>query len=230
MAFLRNPGGREYYLATAADRIHMSREDLLNLKGLRAELMFLRGTLDKLGVEVEIEHAGKYKNAGDMFTRKSMTPETPEVLDSMLDILYADLTQTIGEARGIEISEVQTILDEGPFLARRAAELGLVDELLFEDEVFERMKERLDQEEIRRVSHSTYIKSLGPGFGAGQRIALVVGEGTILSGGGSDGFGDDGALRSRSFAKVLGQVRRDERIKGAILRINSPGGGRHCFR
>ena len=55
---------------------------MLDLKGLRAELTFFRGTLDKLGVQVEIEHAGKYKDFGDMFTRTSMSPETREVLDS----------------------------------------------------------------------------------------------------------------------------------------------------
>ena len=88
VAFLRTPSARDYYLATAASRIYMPPEDLLDLKGLRAEVTYLRGTLDKLGVQVEIEHAGKYKDYGDMFTRTSMSPQTREVLDSILDELY----------------------------------------------------------------------------------------------------------------------------------------------
>src|SRR6266403_2878490 len=91
VAYLKGPTTREYYLASAADRIYMGPEEFLDVKGLRAEMMFFRGTLDKLGVQVEIEHAGKYKDFGDMFTRTSMTPETKEVLNSIIDDLYGNL-------------------------------------------------------------------------------------------------------------------------------------------
>ena len=93
-AYLKTPGAREYYLATAANAIYMDPEDELNLKGMRFELMYFNKTLDKLGVQVEIEHAGKYKDFGDMFTRTSMSPETKEVLTSVLDDLYGNLVQT----------------------------------------------------------------------------------------------------------------------------------------
>src|SRR5215475_11239123 len=62
VAYLKGPGAREYYLATAADRIYMGPEEYLDLKGLRAEVIYLKGTLDKLGVQVDVEHAGKYKD------------------------------------------------------------------------------------------------------------------------------------------------------------------------
>src|SRR6185295_16788137 len=68
VAVLRTPRSREFYVATAADRIYMSPEDLFDVKGLRAEVMFLKNALSKLGVAVEIEHRGKYKDAGDMFS------------------------------------------------------------------------------------------------------------------------------------------------------------------
>ena len=74
MAVLRTPRSREYYLATAADRIYMSPEDLFDVKGLRAEVMFLKNALGKLGVAVEIEHRGKYKDAGDMFSERPCSP------------------------------------------------------------------------------------------------------------------------------------------------------------
>ena len=84
----------------AADRIYMPPEDLLMLKGLRAEMMYFRNTLDKIGVQVEVEHAGKYKDFGDMFTRTDMSPETREVMNSVLDDLYGNLVARI--ARGAE--------------------------------------------------------------------------------------------------------------------------------
>ena len=88
VAVIRTPRSREFYLATAADRIYMSPEDLFDVKGLRAEVMFLKNALSKLGVAVEIEHRGKYKDAGDMFSETSMTPESREVIDSILDGVY----------------------------------------------------------------------------------------------------------------------------------------------
>ena len=94
-AYLKTPGAREYYLATAATRVYMDPEDELDLKGMRFELMYFKNTLDKLGVQVEIEHAGKYKDFGDMFTRTSMSPETKEVLNSVIDDLYGNLVQRI---------------------------------------------------------------------------------------------------------------------------------------
>jgi protease-4 len=88
VAFLRTAHAREYYMATAADRIYMAREDLLDVKGLRAELTYFRGTLDKVGVQFEVEHAGRYKDAADAFTRTSPTPETLEATNALLDGIY----------------------------------------------------------------------------------------------------------------------------------------------
>ena len=222
VAYLRNPGTREYYLATAADAIYMSREDLLDLKGLRVEAMYLRDTLNKLGVEVEIEHAGKYKDAGDMLTRTSMSPETREVMNSILDEVYSYLTQTIAESRDRTPEEVRALLDEGPFLAADAVKAGLVDKLVYEDEMFDLLKERLGQKEIHKLSHHRYLKAAGKT--EGQRIAFVVGSGSIIAGSSSGGFGEDEALWSRDFIRTLRDVRKDDGIKGVILRIDSPGG------
>lgn len=99
IAYLRSPGTREYYLATACTKIYMPPEDLLNLKGMRFELMYFKKTLDKLGVGVQVEHAGKYKDFGDMFTRTNMSQETRDVLNTVLDDLYGNLVQAIAAGR-----------------------------------------------------------------------------------------------------------------------------------
>src|SRR6059036_563181 len=116
VAFLKGPGTREYYLATAADRIYMGPEEYLDVKGLRAAMVFFKGSLDKLGVEVEVEHAGKYKDFGDMFERKDMSPETKEVMNSVLDDVYGRLLSTIASARKKTVEEIRATIDEGPFL------------------------------------------------------------------------------------------------------------------
>jgi protease-4 len=99
--------------------------------------MYFKNTLDKLGVQVEIEHAGKYKDFGDMFTRTSMTPETKEVLNSIIDDLYGNLVKRIAEARKRSPDEIRATIDQGPFLSPQAREKGLIDGLLYEDQMFD---------------------------------------------------------------------------------------------
>ncbi|MEX2260663.1 MAG: signal peptide peptidase SppA [Bryobacteraceae bacterium] len=228
IAFLRTPGTREYYLATAADRIYMAPEDYLNVKGLRMELMFLRRTLDKLGVNVEILHAGKYKDFGDTFTRTSMTAETREVLDSVLDDLYAHLIGTIASSRKKTPEEVRALLDEGPFLSNQALPAGLVDALLYEDQVFGELKKRLKaSEDPEKVSAREYarITPASLGLEGGPRIAYVVGEGGITRGdSGDNGISGPDGIGSEGFSRLLRRVKEDDKIRGVIVRIDSPGG------
>ena len=130
-AYLRNPSAREYYVALAADRIYLGPEDPLMLKGMRAEILYFRNTLAKLGVSVDVEHDGKYKDFGDMFTRSDMSPETKEVLNALLDDLYGNLVSRIAAARGKQPDQVRALIDQGPFSAPDALQAGLVDELRF---------------------------------------------------------------------------------------------------
>src|SRR5664280_2989590 len=135
-AYLRQPGTREYYVACGADRIYLGPSEPVMVKGLRAEMMYFKKTLDKLGVSMEIEHAGKYKDFGDMFTRSDMSPETREVMTSVVDELYENLVARIAEGRKKSPEEVRAIIDQGPFTAVQAHKAGLVDELRFEDQVW----------------------------------------------------------------------------------------------
>jgi protease IV len=225
VAFLRSPGTREYYLATAADRIYMAPEDFLDMKGLRAELSYFKKTLAKAGVEVEIEHIGKYKDAGDMFTETGMTPETREVINGLLDSLYGHLTETIAAGRKRNTTDIRAILDEGPFTASQAHAKGLVDALRYEDQVYGELKERLKQDNLKKLSHRDYIRAVDTfDRDARKRIAWIVGEGTIVRGTGDDAMGTDEGFSSGAFIQMLRQVGNDKDIQGVILRVDSPGG------
>lgn len=226
-AFLKTPGTREYYLATAATRIYLAPEDELNLKGMRFELMYFKKTLDKLGVQVEVEHAGKYKDFGDMFTRTNMSPETKEVLDSILDDLYGNLLQRIATARKKTVDEIRATIDQGPFLSGQAMQKGLVDSLRYEDQMFGELKAALKSGELKKLSYREYAK-ISPasvGLEGKQRIALVTGQGGISRGDpDSDAFSNDDGITSESFNKLLRKAEGDATIKGVIVRIDSPGG------
>lgn len=224
-AFLRNPGMREYYLATVAEKIYLTQEDLLDIKGLRAELSFYRKTLDKVGVEFEVEHAGKYKDAADSFVRTQASAETREVMNSVLDAMYAHWVDTIASSRKMPADRVRALIDDGPFLAKQAREKGLVDGLLFEDQVYDAMKERLKVSKLAKIGIRDYRSAGGAsGDGAAKRIALVIGEGDILRGGDADPFAEEAGIRSGAFTQMLRQVGEDTAIRAVILRINSPGG------
>jgi len=223
ITYLQSPSAREYYLASATDKILMAPEDSLDLKGLRAESMYFKQTLDKVGVKAEVVHAGKYKDAGDIFTQTSMSPETREVLNAVLDQYYGNLIATVAEGRKKQPDAVRTLLDEGPFLARDAAADGLIDALGYEDQAVAEMAARLKQTELKKVSSKRYLKAPTLSAGAGRRIAFVVGEGTITRGSGNESA-DDESFTGTGFIKLLKQVENDSSIQGVILRIDSPGG------
>src|SRR6185369_16460458 len=98
---------------------------------------------------VEVEHAGKYKDFGDMFTRSEMSPETREVISSVLDGLYGNIVARIAAARKKSPEEVQAIIDQGPFTASQALKAGLVDSLRFEDQMWGELKDQLKAEPSR---------------------------------------------------------------------------------
>lgn len=226
VAYLRGAGAREYYLATAADRIYMTPEDLLDVKGLRVEGLFLKNTMSKLGVRVDIVHAGKYKDAGDIFTRTTMSPETKEVLDSILDQYYGDLIDTIAAGRNKDRQQIRAAIDNGPFFGRQALDAGLVDVLGFEDQVSADLLKRLGQQSLVKASIKSYARVPASETGAvgRARIAFIVGEGEITRGEDSDSLGGAAIIRSGSLAKLLHDVQNDSSIKGAIIRVDSPGG------
>jgi protease-4 len=222
IAYLRSPSAREYYLASAADKIFIAPEDSLDLKGLAAESMYFKQTLDKLGVNAEVIHAGKYKDAGDVLTRTSMTPETREVLNAILDQYYGNLIATVAEGRKKQPDEVRALLDQGPFLARDAVSDGLIDALGYEDQAAGEMQNRLKQSELKRISGKAYAKGQFPP-GGGRRIALIVGQGEISAGTANE-TADEESFTGTGFIKLLKQAENDSSIQGVILRIDSPGG------
>jgi len=221
-AYLRGASAREYYLATAADRIYMSPEDELDVKGLRVELMFVKTTLDKLGVQMEFEHVGKYKDAPDMFTRTSPTPETLEVMNQVLDQLYGSLVDTIAKGRNTSADQIRATLDDGPFVGKAAVDNGMIDGLLYEDQVYGELKVKI-KADIKRIGEQDYIRAAAPGSEGASKIAFVVGDGEITRGSTHDDGAGNG-ITATAMVRVLRQVGEDSSIKGVILRIDSPGG------
>jgi protease IV len=220
-AYLQAAGSREYYLAAAADKIYLSPDDLLNVKGFRLEEVYLKNTLDKLGIGVEVDHIGRYKDAGDIFTKTGMSPETRDVLNQVLDQLYNDFCTTVGQSRHKSADDLRTLVDMGPFQASQAKAAGLVDELGYEDQMYADLNKRANSSGLNKTYLKAYFRATP---GSGDRIALLAGEGEIVRGDPSSNVQGEGNISAGAFSKIIQRVRNDRSIKGAIVRVDSPGG------
>lgn len=221
-AYLRTASSRDYYLAAGASRIYLGPSDGLNVKGVALGLMYYKGTLDKLGVQVEVEHAGKYKDFGDSYTRTSMSPETKEVLNGIADNVYGDLIAAIARGRKRPEAEIRATIDEGPFIAAQAKAKGLVDDIKYEDEMWADLKKVLKQTELKKMSAHDYALVPDGAAASPDRIGFVVAEGEITRGDANST--DDSGLESNQFVRMINKVAADSTLKGVIVRIDSPGG------
>jgi protease IV len=133
---------KEYYIATACDKVIVPPPGELFINGLAADVMFFRGSLDKLGVYPDIYQIGKYKSAGDMFTQKQMTDAHREYVNSMLDDLFNRYVEAVAKDRHKSADEVRKLIDDAPYSAQKAKEVGLIDETAYRDDVEKELKKR----------------------------------------------------------------------------------------
>lgn len=224
LALIEAGGSREYFLSSVADQVFLSPVGVLDLKGMRVEVMFFKDTLSKLGVQADLEHIGRYKNFSDQFTDNRMSDAFREAESALLDSVYGNFINTIALARRRPADEMRTLIEEnGPFNAETAARFGLVDGLRYEDQILDDLKADNPNHEVHRLSIGDYSKVVPPQTG-GDRIAVVYAVGAITSG--EDQFDalEGKTMGAKSMSKVLEEVGNDKSVKGVIVRIDSPGG------
>jgi protease IV len=222
-AYLEYGGDREYYLATAADKIFVMPSSPLDLVGIATYELFLRGTLDKIGAYPDLHHVGAYKTAVNTFTQKGFTPTHKEMDESLNRDLYEQLVRGIADGRKKNDAEIQSLIDQGPFMPEDALRLGLIDDVAHEDQVEEKLRagertSRVDGDDYARVSVSSI------GLNKGPRIAVIYAVGAISSG--KSGYDPmNGAVAgSDTLIEYIRRARRDSSVRAIVLRIDSPGG------
>ncbi len=217
-AHLEYVGNKEYYVATACTKIFALPTAIVHVTGIEAEVMFFRKTLDKLGVQAQFEGVGKYKNAPNTFTESSFTEPHREQMEALLDSLNAQFVQGLETSRGLSEAQVTQVVDDGPYDANGARKAGLLDDLLYRDQVDQRLQG------ATRIGPARYVKaSRGFGFDSRPKIALVYAVGDIMTGESQSGFGGTIA-GSDTIAGALREAREDDEVKAIILRVDSPGG------
>jgi protease IV len=228
-AYLEFGMNKEYYIASACDKIYVAPPGELFITGLAADVMFFRGSLDKLGIYPDMYQIGKYKSAGDTFTQKKMTDAHREYINSLLDDLFNRYVEAIAKARGKSAEEVRTLIDNAPYSAAKAKEAGLIDNVAYRDELEKELKTKLgykESEQLRIVRGSTYsyIEPESLGLDKGEKIAVIYATGDIGSGQSENSPSGSQSIGSDTLAKALNDARDDKTIKAIVIRVDSPGG------
>jgi protease IV len=228
-AYMETGLNKDYYIASACDKIFLPPPGELFTIGLAADVMFFRGSLDKLGIYPEIYQIGKYKSVGDMFTQKEMTEAHREFMNSLLDDLYGRFVDGLAKSRNKSPEEIKGLIDNAPYSAAQAKDAGLIDGVAYHDDVEKELKKRLgykedDELHIAKAGDYRQISQESLGLNKGEKIAIVYAAGDIVSGRSEFGGSGEETIGSDSLTKTLQEVRDDKTIKAIVLRIDSPGG------
>src|SRR5689334_22879034 len=228
-AYMETGFNKDYYVAAACDKVYISPSGELFVTGLAADVMFFRGTLDKLGVYPDVYQIGKYKSAGDMFTQKQMTDAHREYVNSMLDDLFNRYVNEVAQARHKTPDEIRKLIDDAPYNAAKAKEVGLIDDSMYHDDVEKMLKKQLgykDSDQFTPARGADYrdVEPESLGLNKGERIAVIYATGDIGSGSSQNSPSGDQSIGSDTLAKALTGAAADTAVKAVVLRVDSPGG------
>lgn len=244
-AELIDADSRAYLLAGACDCIYMAPGGSLMIPGVRAEMTFYKGLLDKLGIEFCILQMGKYKSAGEAFTRSEPSPAAREEMTGIVDDLYQNLVATIAKDRKLDEAQVRKLIDEGLFTATAAKKAHLVDEVGYGDEIHDLFRMKLGAEKVDFVTDykkekneidfsgiGGMMKLMELAFGgktsekssAQRKIAVVYAVGMIVQGKSSSSVMGEDTVGSTSLVEALQKADKDPKVLAVVLRIDSPGG------
>ncbi len=243
IGYLESGGNAQYLLATAMDRIVLMPAGSLNLIGLRSEIFFYKGLLEKLDIEADMLAMGQFKSGIEPYTRDNMSDAFRESMTGLLDDLYAQMLEKIADGRdGITPEIASELIDRGPFTAKEAQEVKLVDALQYYDELLDAINEtpdtvvaKQDDKKKRNVPDMNSFAGLMQLFSmlnppqrakarpADNQFALIYASGPILPDFDSP-FPIMSMITPKTLKKAFEKARSNDAIKAVVLRVDSPGG------
>jgi protease-4 len=245
-AFLESGGARDYMVAGACDEICLPESGWLMITGMRLEAMFFKDLLDKIGAKADVIKIGDYKGAAEPFTRTGMSPEVRKNYESLVDDLYDnDYVATIVKSRPAKkftAEQVKKLIDAGPYGAKKALELGLVDRLAYADDFREAIKKTLNADKL--VVQKNYGQAKGEDLdfsnpfavlmklfkppqvknSTNPKVAVVYAVGPITTGKGGESIFGGNVVGSTTMVEAIRTAENDKTVKAIVLRVDSPGG------
>ena len=217
-------GMRSYYLATAFDEIWLQPVGELGIAGLRVEMPFFRGTLDKLGVAPRFDHREEFKTAMNTLTETKMTPAHREETESLLHSVFDQMVAGIAAGRRLDQVEVRKLIDDGPYTPQQALDAHLIDHVGYRDDAVGVARLRAG-ENAALVSLHRYLDDAGRPHRSGPTVAVIYGTGLITSGDGDNGpLSSSGLMGADAMVRAFRQASEDGSVRAILFRIDSPGG------
>ena len=213
-----------YYLASVADKVYLNPEGMIDFRGLSSELMFFKGSLEKLEIEAQIIKVGTYKSAVEPFILDKMSEPNRLQVNSFLGSMYDHFLSEISKSRKIPKNTLFSLADSAKVRnPKDALVYKMIDGLKYKDEVLDELKARTGTDKKKDLN-SISIEEYAPAPGekersSSDRIALIYANGDIIS-----GEGNDESIGSERISRAIRKARRDKKVKAIVLRVNSPGG------
>ena len=217
---------KAYYVASASDKVYLNPSGELEFTGISASISFYKELLKKVGVEVQVFYDGRFKTATEPFRNDSMSTANKQMTAELINNVWNHYLSEIAASRKMSIEQLDSIAEN--LLVRNAnaaKDQGLVDDVLFEDQVQDILADNLKLDHKKKISYismnkynSTAMLNEDIDFDS-PKIAVVYAFGDIV-----DGKGDDDNIGSDNFRSILEKLRKDDNTKAVVLRVNSPGG------
>jgi protease-4 len=242
-AYLQAGETKDYLLALSCDEIAMPEPAWLMLTGMRAEVSFYKGLFDKLGVKADMLQMGEFKGAAEPYTRTEMSPQFRKQLESVLDDYFEKgLIATVAESRkGLTAEKVKKLIDEGPYSARAAARLGLIDRVAYADDFKASFKSLLKADDVKVVKDYEKAKSKDVNLSnpfeilklfnppkakesKAAKVAVIYATGVITTGKSSGSLFGAETCGSTTMIEAIKKAEKDKTVKAIVLRVDSPGG------
>ncbi len=214
-----------YYLASAADKVYVNPLGIVDFRGFAVQIPFFKEMLDKIGVDMQIFYAGQFKSATEPYRLTEMSDQNKFQTREYLGTIYRDFLSDISKTRDISVDALDEIANNYTGgMPEGALEAGLVDALGHRNEAMDELRQRLgldEEEKVSMLSLKEYNRSNPPDkdYSVRDKIAVVYAEGSIL-----DGKGENGTIGDEKYTDIIEDLRRDDRVKAIVLRVNSPGG------
>ena len=216
---------KSYYLASVADSVFMTPEGMFLFNGMSAEVMFYKDALEKVGVEMQVIRHGSYKGAVEPFLRNDLSPENREQIESYVGALWGKIVEDISASRGMSVEKLNQIADDLSTIdSDQLVETGMIDGLIYYDEMLTLMKGKLgveEEDDLEAVSLKSYkdapVKEKKEY--SKDKVAVIYAMGSVV-----DGNAGEGYISSERISKAIRKARRDKSVKAIVFRINSGGG------
>jgi protease-4 len=229
VAYSDNYTQKMYYLVSVADKILINPQGMLELKGLSAETMFFKNTLDKLGIEMQIVKVGTYKSAVEPLITTKMSDANREQVTVYMGSIWKTWLKEVSLSRKISVEKLNAFADEMMMFqpTEKAKQYALVDSLVYGDQVdnilksFLKDKNAIKDEDWQLVKHSAMTKLPDTSKFDKNKVAIIYAVGEI-----SD-EGEEGIV-ARSLVKTIDDVAKDSSVKAVVLRVSSPGGSAYA--